>query len=39
MKKLYALGLALVVLLSITMSAAALEFKQKTIDNGEGFSV
>ncbi len=39
MKKSYTVVFALMVLLSMTMSAAALEFKQKTLNNGDaGFA-
>ncbi len=38
MKKIYTLGFVLMVLLSMTMSAAALEFKQKTLNNGDAAS-
>jgi hypothetical protein len=36
MKKIYTLGFVLMVLLSMTMSAAALQYKEKTLDNGGG---
>lgn len=34
MKKLYVIAFALMVLLSITLSASALQYKQKTLENG-----
>ncbi len=36
MRKICTLGFVLMVLLSMTMSATALEFKQKTLNNGDG---
>ena len=38
MRKTYTLGFVLIVLLSMTMSAAALQYKEKTLDNGGGAS-
>ncbi len=35
MKKIYTLGLVLMVLLSATLSATALQYKQKTLSNGD----
>jgi hypothetical protein len=35
MKRIYTMGFVLMVLLSMTLSATALQYKQRTLDNGD----